>query len=233
VVSSVVCLIPTHNEATNISRVLSEVRAALPEIDIAVVDDSDDETPCLAASMGADVVRMPCRLGYGAAVQTGFKYAIRQGYEFGVLFDGDGQHDPGSIQSLLAEVQSGRADVAVGSRFLGQITYHLPLSRRLGLALLRRIVSAAIGGPITDPSSGFQALNRRAMAFFARGDYPTDFPVGETLIQLHYAGFRLTEVPVIMRARLEGISMFAGFRPVYYAAKMLLAIFIVWLRRVT
>jgi len=226
-------IIPTHNEAKTIQGVIAEIRRYLPHMDIVVIDDSSDDTPRLAEEAGAEVVRLPYQLGYGAAVQTGFKYAVQRGYDFAVLMDGDGQHDPRFIEALLAPIFQGQADVVIGSRFLGEAGYQLPLIRRMGMALLRRIVSRATGQHITDPTSGFQALTREAMRFFAYDKYPADFPVGDTILMLKFARFRLEEVPVRMRGRLEGQSMFAGWRPFYYALKMLLAIFIVLLRQRT
>lgn len=227
-------IMPAHNEAGNIERVILEVRSVAPPIDIVVINDcSRDDTAQRAARLGARVVTLPNNLGYGGAVQTGFRFAVENGYGVAVLMDADGQHDPRGIAPLLAVVESGEADLALGSRFLGTLEYDAGRVRRLGMRFFRAIVSRLIHQPITDPTSGFQALSRRLMRFFAADNYPSDFPDADTIIILAYAGFRLKEVPVTMRRRLSGVSMHANLKPVYYVIKMLLSICVVLLRQRT
>ncbi len=229
-----ILIMPAHNEAENIERVLQEVRQVAPPLDIVVINDaSTDDTARRAARMGATVISLPCNLGYGGAVQTGFRYAVEHGYGVGVLMDADGQHDPRGIAALLDVVESGQADLALGSRWLGSITYDAGRLRRLGMAFFRCIVSAIIRQRVTDPTSGFQALSPRLMRFFARDNYPSDFPDADTIIILHYAGFRLKEVPVTMRGRMSGVGMHASLKPIYYVIKMVLSIAIVLLRQHT
>lgn len=225
---------PAHNEAANIEAVLNELRALAPPMDIVVINDaSTDDTARRAARLGATVVTLPCNLGYGGAVQTGFRYAVEHGYHVGVLMDADGQHDPRGIAALLSVVESGEADLALGSRWLGSITYDAGRIRRLGMGFFRRVVSNIIGQPITDPTSGFRGCSQRLMRFFAGDNYPSDFPDADTLIILHYAGFTLKEVPVTIRGRMSGVGMHAGLKPIYYVAKMMLSIGIVLLRQHT
>jgi glycosyltransferase involved in cell wall biosynthesis len=227
-------IMPAHNEAGNLPRVLPELRAAAPAFDLLVVDDgSRDRTAAVARELGAAVVTLPVNLGYGGAVQTGFRYAVRQGYQLAVVMDADGQHDPAGIPALAEPVELGRADVAIGSRFQGTMTYRQPWLKRVGMRVFAWTVSRITGQPVTDPTSGFQALNRDALRFFADDNYPVDYPDADTLLVLHYAGFRVTEVPVTMRERLSGISMHSGWRPIYYVLKMWFAISIVLLRQKT
>ncbi len=227
-------IIPAHNEARNIRQVLTEVHQTGLDLDILVVDDnSSDETASVAARAGARVLHLPCNLGYGGAVQAGFRYAERYGYDFGVLMDADGQHAAGSIADLLHIVQTGKADVALGSRFLGRMEYRTTFVKRVGMAFFSWVVSRIIGRRITDATSGFQAFNRDVMAFFAADNYPVDFPDADTILLLHFAGFHLEEVPVVMRERLSGESMHSSWKPIYYVFKMLLSIFIVLLRQRT
>jgi glycosyltransferase involved in cell wall biosynthesis len=229
-----VVIMPAHNEAENIGRVIHELREVAPPLDIVVINDcSSDDTAQRAARLGATVITLPCNLGYGGAVQTGFRYAIEHAYPVGVLMDADGQHDPRGIAGLLAVVESGEADLALGSRWLGHMTYRTGPIRRLGMAFFRAIVSRLVHQQITDPTSGFQALSYRLMRFFAEDNYPSDFPDADTIIVLSYAGFRLKEVPVTMRERMSGVGMHASLRPIYYVIKMLLSISIVLLRQRT
>ncbi len=225
-------VMPAHDEEASIGSTLERVRVALPEADVVVVDDfSRDRTAAIATDHGAHVVRLPWNLGYGGAVQTGFKYAVEKGYDVVVQMDADGQHDPASARALLAPVLAGEADVALGSRFLGVARYHIPPLRRLGMKVFGTIVTFVTRQSFSDPTSGFQALDRRALEFFARDNYPSDFPDADTLILLALAGFRVREVPVTMEARVAGTSMHSNLKAVYYVAKMTLAIFMVLLRR--
>ena len=232
--SRTIIVMPAHNEAGNIERVITELRQTVQGLDFVVIDDySSDDTVDVAERMGAEVVRLPCNLGYGGAVQTGFRYAIQRGYDYAVMMDSDGQHDPRSVPALLKVVESGEADVALGSRFLGRMEYRNSWVRQLGMSIFSCLVSAATGRHFTDATSGLQALNREVLEFFSRDNYPVDFPDADTIILLHYAGFRVKEVPVTMRERISGESMHASLKPIYYVFKMALAIFIVLLRQRT
>lgn len=222
---------PAYNEAANIEGVIDDVRRAVGPVDLVVVDDaSQDDTAARARARGAVVLRHPCNLGYGGAVQTGFRYAVERGYDFAVLMDADGQHDPRDIPALLRVVQSGQADVAVGSRFLGRMEYRAGWLRQVGTWVFRQVASLALGKRVTDPTSGFQALNVRALRFLAWDNYPTDFPDTDVLLNLHLAGFRVEEVPVTMRERQAGVSMHSTWGAFYYVAKMFLSILMVFLR---
>ncbi|HSN76563.1 MAG TPA: glycosyltransferase family 2 protein [Anaerolineae bacterium] len=227
-------ILPAHNEASNLPRVIPEARAAAPGYDLVVIDDgSRDATAAVAASLGAEVVTLPVNLGYGGAVQTGFRYAVAHGYDLAVVMDSDGQHDPAGIRLLAEAVLSEQADVAVGSRFRGRMAYHQPWVKRIGMRLFAWTVSRITRREVTDPTSGFQALNRDALRFFAYDNYPVDYPDADTLLVLHYAGFRVVEMPVTMRERLSGMSMHSGWKPFYYVMKMWLAISMVLLREKT
>ncbi|MGQ9492168.1 MAG: glycosyltransferase family 2 protein [Anaerolineae bacterium] len=227
-------IIPAHNEANNIGQVLAEVRDTGIDLDVLVVDDdSSDETALVALNAGARVLRLPCNLGYGGAVQAGFRYAVHYGYDFGVLMDADGQHVASCIADLLRVVQSDEADFSLGSRFLGRMEYRTSFFKRVGMAFFSQVVSHITGQRITDATSGFQAFNREVMTFFATDNYPVDFPDADTILLLYFAGFRLAEVPVVMRERLSGQSMHSSWKPIYYIFKMFLSIFIVLLRQRT
>ncbi len=229
---SILIIIPAHNEAENLPHVLPHLKKAIPEADILVVDDhSSDETAAVACALGAHVVRLPNNLGYGGAVQTGFRYGSESGYDYAVMMDADGQHDPESVPALLAPVLAGDCDVALGSRFKGKMTYHTSFVRKMGMRMFAAITHVLTGQEITDATSGFQAMNRDVMRFFAEENYPSDYPDADTLIMLHFAGFRVQEIPVVMHERIAGESMHGNsLRSIYYIAKMLLSIFMVYLR---
>jgi glycosyltransferase involved in cell wall biosynthesis len=227
----VLVLMPAHDEEESLGTTLDRIHAEMPGTDIVVVNDcSRDRTSEVARAHGAAVVELPWNLGYGGAVQTGFRYAVAHGYDAVIQMDADGQHDPASATTVLAPVLAGEADVVIGSRFLGRADYPIPVPRRLGMMLFGAIATAATGQRFSDPTSGFQALGRRAFTFFSREHYPVDFPDADTLILLSFAGFRVREVPVVMKARTAGTSMHSNLRAVYYVAKMLLSILMVLLR---
>jgi glycosyltransferase involved in cell wall biosynthesis len=227
----VLVVIPAHDEEASLAATLTAVREHLRGAEIVVIDDSStDRTAQIAAAAGAAVVTLPCNLGYGGAVQAGFKYALARGSRVVLQLDADGQHDPASAAALLAPVLAGEVDVAIGSRFLGQARYPIPALRRLGMRVFARIVSFVARQRFTDPTSGYQALGGRAVEFFAHDNYPSDFPDADTIILLVLAGFRVREVPVVMRARAAGSSMHSNLKALYYVSKMLLSIAMVMLR---
>jgi glycosyltransferase involved in cell wall biosynthesis len=185
----------------------------------------------VAAEHGAHVIRLPFNLGIGGAVQTGFRYAWEEGYEIVVRVDGDGQHDPAQLDGVLEPVLTGEADTVVGSRFVGESGLPLDgVAPRRHPRVLAWVVSAIARQKVTDPTSGFQALNRGAIRLFA-GDYPHDYPEVEGMVMVIRHRLRLREVPVSMRARMHGRSSIGAFASVYYMAKVLLALFVGLFRR--
>jgi glycosyltransferase involved in cell wall biosynthesis len=226
-----VAIVPAYNEERNIATVVGELRAFDPGMDVVVVSDgSADDTAENAEAAGALVLRLPYNLGIGGAVQTGFKYAWARGYDLAVRCDGDGQHVAAELPKVIEPVATGNADIAVGSRFVAGVGYRSSASRRVGIRLLATIVSAIARQRVTDTTSGFQALNRRALALFA-ADYPHDYPEVEGMVMTIKHRLRLVEVPVQMREREHGSSSITAFRSVYYMAKVLTALFIGLFRR--
>jgi glycosyltransferase involved in cell wall biosynthesis len=221
-----IAIVPAFNEQDSVTQVIEEIRAFDPDFDIVVVDDgSADATSAAAVRLGAHVVRLPFNLGIGGAVQTGFRYAFENGFAIAVRVDGDGQHDPAQLGVLLAPVLADEADIVVGSRFTGDGGYRSSRSRRVGITILAKTLSAIVGRRVTDPTSGFQALNRRAIALFA-ADYPHDYPEVEAALMVHKHQLRMTEVPVQMRERSAGRSSIGALAAVYYMVKVLLALFV-------
>jgi glycosyltransferase involved in cell wall biosynthesis len=229
-----IAIVPAYNEERNIGRVLEELRAFDPDLDVVVVSDgSTDRTAEVAAGGGAHVLALPFNLGIGGAVQTAFRYAWEEGYELAVRVDGDGQHDASQLGNVVAPVLAGEADIVIGSRFVGTGGYRSSAARRIGIRILAWVVSTISRQKVTDPTSGFQALNRRAIGLYA-ADLPHDYPEVEGLVMAIRHRVRLKEVPVTMREREHGRSSIGALGSVYYMVKILLALFVgLFRRRVT
>jgi hypothetical protein len=237
--SKTLVIIPALNEEGSLGSVIQGIRRHASWADILAVDDgSTDKTRDVALQAGAKVVSHPFNLGYGVALQTGYRYALNMGYQELVQMDGDGQHDPSFIETLLGVVRKGEADLAIGSRFLpvkggpsASGLYRAPLGRRLGMKVFGGITSVILKQKVTDPTSGFQAMNRRVLEWVSGDRFPFDYPDADVIIMLHRAGFRIREVPVIMFPSRNKKSMHRGWKPVYYVFKMFLSILVTLMRK--
>jgi glycosyltransferase involved in cell wall biosynthesis len=219
-----VIIIPAYNEARSLPAVLRQVRAELPGLEVVVVDDgSRDETAALASAAGAYVLRHPFNLGYGAALQTGYRFALARGAACAVQMDADGQHLASEVPALLEAVRRGDCDLVIGSRFLELSDYQMGALRTLGREIFCR-VARWVGLDLTDPTSGFQALNRRAMQLFLSDWFPADYPDVDVLVLAHRCGLRLREQPVRMAPEARASSLHSGWKPLYYCYKMLLSL---------
>jgi glycosyltransferase involved in cell wall biosynthesis len=225
--TDVLVVIPALNEAATIGDVIRRTRAHAPTLDVLVVDDgSRDATAAVARELGVTVASHPFNLGYGAAIQTGYKHALRGGYAAVVQVDADGQHDPADIPRLLAPLRDGDADVVIGSRFAAGSGYRMGVLRTVGRSFFQRLLRAFGGPAIADPTSGFQALAAPAFRYCCADFYPSDFPDVDVLLLLHRQGFRIREVPVTMApSPADHVQMHAGARALYYPYKMLLSTF--------
>jgi glycosyltransferase involved in cell wall biosynthesis len=226
-------IVPAFNEEDSVGAVIDEIRVARRDFDVVVIDDgSDDRTAAVAGQHGAAVVRLPFNLGIGGAMQTGFQFARDRGYDIAVQVDADGQHDARAIETLLAPLVAGEADMVVGSRFVGERPYRIPFARRMGIAMFAAIVSLIVRQRVTDTTSGFRAANRRCILLFA-ADYPHDYPEVEAMVLVTRQRLRLLEVPVAMRERQTGSSSITALRSLYYMLKVTLALFVGLFRRST
>jgi glycosyltransferase involved in cell wall biosynthesis len=224
-------LIPAFNEAPRIAVVIAGIRAVVPEADILVVNDgSFDHTARTALGAGAKIITHPFNMGYGVALQTGYKYAHRYNYDFVVQMDADGQHEPKCIPEMLQMLKQNDVDIVLGSRWLGQSTYHDSFLRKFGKFFFGFLAGLITHYKVTDPTTGFQALTRPVVNFFCSDVYPSDYPDADVIIMLHRAGFRVAEAPVIMYRNGSGQSMHSGLRPLYYGIKMMLSIVMTLLR---
>jgi glycosyltransferase involved in cell wall biosynthesis len=223
-----IVIIPAFNEHGSIAGVIHNTRSHFSG-NIAVIDDgSQDDTARTARAAGAIVLRHPCNLGIGAAVQTGYLYALERGYDYVIRQDGDGQHDPSHIPRFLEILEADRADIVVGSRFLAREGYQSTFVRRVGIVVLG-VVSALVGSRVTDPTSGYWGVNRRALEVLAK-THPDDYPETEALVHAARAGCRVHELPVIMFARTAGRSSISALYSGFYMMKVVLNLLIGRLR---
>lgn len=227
----ILIIIPAYNEAANITNVILELESIDVLWDILVINDgSRDQTGVLASTM-AKVIDLPSNFGIGGAVQTGFKYASRNGYKVAVQFDGDGQHIAAEIPKLMQTLGDSGAAMVIGSRFLqSHDGFRSTFARRIGIKIFETLNSFLISQRITDNTSGFRAYNRDAIEFLA-WHYPADFPEPEAVILLGKNGFRIAETFTRMRERQGGYSSITGLTGIYYMVKVLLAVLMTVLRK--
>lgn len=228
-----IAIVPAYNEAEIIARTVQEIQTCAEEFDVLVVDDgSRDGTASIAAAAGARVLRLPFNLGIGGAMQCGYIYASERGYQVAVQVDGDGQHDPRYIATLLERLRTEPAvNMVTGSRFLQRdgAGHRSSASRRAGIGIFARVVSLLTRQRVSDPTSGFRLIDRLGIELFAH-DYPHDYPEVEAILLMHAHRLRSCEVPVRMRPRTSGSSSISASQPIYYMVKVLLAIFVTMFR---
>lgn len=227
---STLVIVPAYNEERSIARVVENIRNHIVDVDILVVNDgSRDRTARKARESGALVINLPYNMGIGSAVQSGFLFAKEKGYHRAIQVDGDGQHPTSEITQLLTALDKG-IDMAIGSRFVQPTAYRPPFFRAMGIRIFSSLVSLIVGKKVYDTTSGFRALNRRAIVLLTE-TYPHDYPEVEALITLHRHGLEFVEVPVEMNYRREGKSSISAKAAVYYMLKVTLAIFVAMIKR--
>jgi glycosyltransferase involved in cell wall biosynthesis len=223
---SLLIVVPAYNEQASIAAVVREVREALAEVPVVVIDDcSADGTAALAGDAGAEVLSLPHHLGLGGAVQAGYKLAYELGYEYVIRIDGDGQHDPRDIPLIFRTLRDSGCQMVIGSRFLEDDAHHTSFLRKAGVRFFRAVLRPILGQPVRDPTSGFVGVNRAALEVFSKS-FPLEYPEIEALVVLQRRAFRFVEVPVRMRARLGGRSSITPVTSVHYILHVLLGVLV-------
>lgn len=219
--NNVLVVIPAYNESENI---LKTVASLGDRYDYIVINDaSTDETRDILIRNDIPFLNLPINLGIGGCVQTGYRYAWENGYDIAIQFDGDGQHDAAYIEDLIRPIQSGEADMTIGSRFIEKKGFQSSRLRQFGISYFEKLIYLLSGKRIKDTTSGFRAVSRRVLRMFAL-DYPQDYPEPQTNIQIIQRGMKVLEVPVMMNAREFGESSITPLRSVYYMIKVSSAI---------
>ena len=219
-------IIPAYNEGENIKTTIDEVVKKAKGFDYVVINDcSTDNTKIICEKYKYNYIDLPINLGIGGAVQTGYRYGYREGYDLAVQVDGDGQHDPTFLNQMAEFLEKKDVDMVIGSRFIDKKGFQSSGTRRIGIKYFTILIKILTGKTITDPTSGLRMVNRDIMKEFAY-DYPKDYPEPESVVSILRKKKKVEEIPVIMRERSGGVSSISLKKSVYYMIKLSLAILI-------
>lgn len=224
-------IIPAYNEGENIKTTIDEVVKKAKGFDYVVINDcSTDNTKIICEKYKYNYIDLPINLGIGGAVQTGYRYGYREGYDLAVQVDGDGQHDPTFLNQMAEFLEKKDVDMVIGSRFIDKKGFQSSGTRRIGIKYFTILIKILTGKTITDPTSGLRMVNRDIMKEFAY-DYPKDYPEPESVVSILRKKKKVEEIPVIMRERSGGVSSISLKKSVYYMIKVSLAILIERIRK--
>ena len=223
-------IVPAFNEEAAIGEVVRSIRECVPGVPILVIDDcSADSTLATAREAGADILALPHHLGLGGCVQAGYKLAYELGFEYVIRVDGDGQHMPSDIPRMLERLRETGCEMVIGARIEYNNEWKTSRIRLLGSWFFRWILRPILGKPVSDPTSGFVGVNRRALALFTRS-FPLEYPEIEALVVLQRRRFRFEELPCKMRPRMAGRSSIGAMKSLFYIVHVLLGVFVNVLR---
>lgn len=226
-----IVIIPAYNEEKNIEKTVEDIRQNAPEFDYVIVNDcSKDDTLKVCTDKGMHVLNLPINLGIGGAVQTGYLYAYKNGYDFAVQFDGDGQHDAKFLHEMRDYIAEHKFNMLIGSRFIEKEGFQSSGLRRFGIRYFSTLIKLLTRTRITDPTSGMRMVDREVIEIYANS-YPKDYPEPESVVAILNMGKTVGEYPVVMRERTGGVSSISPLRSVYYMVKVTLAILVEMLRK--
>lgn len=224
-------IIPAYNESASIVNTIKDVTDNAPGFDYIVVNDcSKDDTKKICEENDINYLNLPINLGIGGAVQSGYMYALRKGYDIAVQFDGDGQHSAKYLEAMADKLVADNLDMVIGSRYINKEGFQSSFMRRVGIKFFYLLIKLLTGKKITDPTSGMRMINRDTIREFAE-DYPKDYPEPESVVSIICRGRNVAEVPVVMNERSEGVSSISARKSVYYMIKVTIAILIARLRK--
>ncbi len=228
----ILLIIPTYNEADSIlatyQKILRYNQEHGTDFHVIVINDgSRDNTGKICDDNQIPVVHLVQNLGIGGAVQTGYKYAKANGYDIAVQYDGDGQHEVAYVDTIVAPILKGEADMVIGSRFVGDLkTFQSSALRRFGIRIISMMMKLMTGKKVHDTTSGFRACNKEIIQYFAE-QYPHEYPEPITTTEVLCRGFRVTELPVEMWERQGGISSIRAWKTVYYMINVCLSLLVI------
>ncbi|MBR3824418.1 MAG: glycosyltransferase family 2 protein [Lachnospiraceae bacterium] len=219
-------MIPAYNEQEAILDTVRDLRLHHPEVDVLVINDASvDATRKILRENSINHLDLPLNLGIGGGVQTGYLYALENGYDIAVQIDGDGQHPASELNKIIQPIIEGKANVVVGSRFVEKDGFQSSALRRIGIKFLSRMIYITTKLKVADVTSGYRAVDRKYIEIFAK-EYAQDYPEPEALVTIARTGGTVAEVPVIMKERQGGVSSISPLKSIYYMIKVSLAILI-------
>ena len=224
----VLIIIPAYNEEKNILNVCKNIEKCKEKYDYIVINDgSKDNTEKVLSDNNINHITLIQNLGIGGAVQTGYQYAYENGYDIAVQFDGDGQHDINYVKNICKPIIEGKANMCIGTRYLekGRSKFQSTFMRRFGKNIISLIIKICCKTKITDPTSGFRAIDKEIIEVFAN-NYPTEYPEPESTVEILLRDYNVEEVPVSMNERQGGKSSINMWKSVDYMFKVVIAILI-------
>ena len=224
-------IIPAYNEEASIESTVKAILERAEGFDYVVINDcSTDRTREICEENDFHVINLPKNLGIGGAVQTGYLYGYRNGYDEAVQVDGDGQHDPAFLGQMAECLEREHADMVIGSRFIEKKGFQSSGMRRVGIRYFTGLIKVLTGAKVTDPTSGLRMVNRDVMRFFAE-NYPKDYPEPESVVAILRRKKKVKEIPVVMKERAGGVSSISPRKSIYYMIKVSMAILIECIRK--
>ncbi len=218
-------IIPAFNEAESIVNTVNDIIENAPSFDYVVINDcSFDNTLEICKENNFNVVSLPINGGIGAAVQTGYMYAQRYGYKYAIQVDGDGQHDAAFLEHMAKYIKEHDLEMLIGSRYIEKQGFQSSSLRRFGIKYFTGLIKILTGKRVTDPTSGMRIVGPQVINYFAR-EYPKDYPEPETAVAVLKRGWKVEEIPVVMKERQGGVSSISPKRSVYYMIKVSIACF--------
>ena len=221
------CVIPVHNEQDVLSDLICKLKA-LDHLDIGINmdflfinDDSEDESEKILIEKHVKYISLINNLGIGGAVQCGYIFAEKYGYDYIVQIDGDGQHPPEELIKLLLTAEEFEEDLIIGSRFISNSSYRPSIARKLGMIYSSWLLKFMAGQKIYDTTSGFRLTKNKLIHFFSN-EYPQHEAGLVSLLMAAKAGFRFKEIPIQMNQRQTGKSSINITRALFYPFKTII-----------
>ena len=230
----IAAIVPAYNEEKAITAVVNDILQTAQSqnlsITVIVVNDcSKDTTSEIISKLKCVSLNLPVNLGIGGAVQTGFKYAFENGFDYAIQIDGDGQHPASEIVKLINAAKENNLDVVIGSRFMSKEGFQSSAIRRFGINYFKWLNRFLVGITINDSTSGLRLINKRTLEIVSEY-YPDEYPEPEAIILYSLNKLKVGEVSVNMKERQGGVSSIGTLSSIYYMFKVTLAIIYTFIR---
>lgn len=230
----IAAIVPAYNEERAITGVVQDINQMAHthnlSITVIVVNDcSKDATSEIISQLNCVALNLPVNLGIGGAVQTGFKYAFENDFDYAIQIDGDGQHPASEIPKLINAIKENDFDVVIGSRFISKEGFQSSALRRFGINYFKWLNRFLVGVTINDSTSGLRLLNKKVLEIVS-DYYPDEYPEPEAIILYSLNKMKIGEVAVNMKERQGGVSSIGKASSIYYMFKVTLAIIYTFIR---